>query len=257
MGAPEEEARSGPDQEAPQAGDAPVGAPSSDVASSRRCPVCREPGLEPFCRVEGRLYHRCARCEARLLDPRHHPTPEDELAHYRLHENDPEDAGYRRFLARLAEPLLAKLRVPARGLDFGCGPGPALAHMLREAGHSVALYDPFFAPDRRVLRPGAYDFVTCSETAEHFHRPAESFDRMGRLLRPGGWLAVMTCFQTDDARFADWHYRRDPTHTVFYRETTLRRLAAARGWHCEIPARDVALLRKGLSSAMGRASPAG
>ena len=39
-----------------------------------------------------------------------------------------------------------------------------------------------------------------------------------RLVRPGGWLAVMTCFQTDDARFAGWHYRKDPTHVVFYRE---------------------------------------
>ena len=114
--------------------------------------------------------------------------------------------------------------------------------MLREAGHDMALYDPLFRPDAAVLEC-SYDFVTCTETAEHFHDPAGAFDLMGRLLLPGGILAVMTCFQTDDARFANWHYRRDPTHVVFYREATLRRVAELRGWTCEIPAKDVALMR--------------
>jgi hypothetical protein len=56
----------------------------------------------------------------------------------------------------------------------------------------------------------------------------------------------MTCFQTEDARFADWHYRRDPTHVVFYREATLRCVAENRGWTLEIPVKDVALMRTGV-----------
>lgn len=194
-------------------------------------------------RVDGRAYRRCDRCEATFLDPRHRLPADVEHAHYLNHRNDPADPGYRRFLARLADPLLARLAPRSQGLDYGCGPGPALAAMLREAGHAVALYDPFFAPDPAVL-DGRYDFVACTEVAEHFHRPAEEFDRLGRLLRPGGWLAVMTCFQTDDARFAGWHYRRDPTHVVFYREATFGVIAGQRGWSCEIPAKDVVLLRR-------------
>jgi SAM-dependent methyltransferase len=166
-----------------------------------------------------------------------------ERAYYRHHQNDVADPDYRRFLARLAEPLLARLPVGARGLDFGCGPGPALAAMLRAAGHPMALYDPLFQPDPAVLR-GPFDFITCTEVVEHLHRPAEELARLDRLLAPGGWLGIMTCFQTDDARFAGWHYRRDPTHVVFYRAATWRYLAAARGWHCEIPVKDVVLLRK-------------
>jgi hypothetical protein len=54
----------------------------------------------------------------------------------------------------------------------------------------------------------------------------------------------MTCFQTDDARFGSWHYRRDPTHVIFYREETMRHLADLFGWTCEIPEKDVALMRK-------------
>ena len=207
------------------------------------CPVCRAPGAEPFLSVDGRDYWRCNECAARYLDPRQRPSREAERAHYLHHENHPDDPGYRRFLSKLANPLLARLSPASRGLDYGCGPGPALAAMLREAGHDVALYDPFFRPDPAPLDQ-TYDFVACTETAEHFHRPAEEFARLMSLVRPDGWLGLMTCFQTEDARFRDWRYRKDPTHVVFYREQTLRHLACARGWSCEVPLKDVAIMRR-------------
>lgn len=207
------------------------------------CPVCGAPGSSLFLSVEGRDYRRCGTCAGRFLDRRQLPSRDVEYAHYLHHENHPDDPGYRRFLSKLAVPLLARLPSASRGLDYGCGPGPALAAMLREAGHEMALYDPFFHPDPQALEQ-SYDFVTCTETAEHFHRPAEEFGRLMALVRPGGWVAIMTCFQTDDARFRDWHYRKDPTHVVFYREETLRHLAAARGWLCEVPVKNVALMRR-------------
>lgn len=207
------------------------------------CPVCRTNDPRPFMRVDGLDYWRCAACEATFLDPGQLPSWRDAGACYARHENDADDPHYRRFLARLAEPLLARLAPCSRGLDYGCGPGPALAAMLREARHRMTVYDPLFRPDAAALEP-AYDFITCTEVIEHFHHPAEEFDRLDALLRPGGWLGLTTCFQTEDARFAGWHYRRDPTHVVFYREATLRHLAAVRGWTCEVPAKDVALMRK-------------
>lgn len=207
------------------------------------CPVCRAPTPLRFLLVEGRDYWRCEACEARFLDPRQFPGRRDERAHYLLHENDPDDPRYRKFLSKLAEPLLEKLGTGKRGLDYGCGPGPALAAMLREAGHQMALYDPFFHSDPAPLAQ-SYDFITCSETVEHFHHPAEEFDRLDGMLRPGGWLGVMTCFQSDDARFANWHYRKDPTHVVFYRQATFEMIAAQRGWTCEIPVKDVVLMGK-------------
>jgi SAM-dependent methyltransferase len=118
-----------------------------------------------------------------------------------------------------------------------------LAAMLREAGHSVALYDPFFARDPSVL-DGDYDFIVCSETVEHFHRPAEEFARLDRMLRHGGWLGIMTSFQPADEDFADWHYRRDPTHVVFYSAATFHWLALRFDWQCEIPRPDVVLMQK-------------
>jgi len=207
-----------------------------------RCPVCLGWRTRNFCATDEREYRRCETCAATFLPPRFLPDSATELSHYRLHINDPDDAGYRAFLNRLAQPLLARLPPHQSGLDFGCGPGPVLAAMLRAAGHQVALYDPYFQPDRSTLQR-TYDFVTCTETAEHFHRPAEEFSRLRRLLRPGGCLAVMTQFLIDDCRFATWHYRRDPTHVVFYRHETFRWLACRHGLECEFPAENVVLLR--------------
>lgn len=210
---------------------------------TRTCPVCDAGRAEYFLHVGDSDYWRCVGCLATFLDPAQLPAAATELAHYHSHRNDPADRGYRAFLGRLAEPLLARLAPGARGLDYGCGPGPALAAILGEAGHPTAIYDPFFAPDESVLREN-YDFITCTEVIEHFHRPGCEFARLAALLVPGGWLGLMTEFQTDDARFAKWYYRRDPTHVVFYREQTLRHLATRWGWHCEIPRPNVALLRK-------------
>ena len=231
------QAASGP-AAAGAAGAAPAVAPAAGLA----CPVCGARAA-PFLRIGARDYARCPDCAARFLDPACHPTRAEEQAEYLRHENHPDDPGYRRFLSRLAAPLLAVLPDGAQGLDYGCGPGPALAAMLEEAGHRVALYDPFFAPGRAVLQR-RYDFVTCTEVAEHFHRPAQEFARLHDLVRPGGWLAIMTCFQTDDARFADWQYRQDPTHVVFYRAETFHHLAARWGWSCDIPRKDVVLMRR-------------
>ena len=216
--------------------------PDDPPPAAPACPVCGA-GAERFLDVETRRYFCCPDCAARFLDPAQHPSRDDEYAYYLHHENEVDDPGYRRFLSKLADPLLTRLAAGSSGLDYGCGPGPALAAMLREAGHAVALYDPFFAPNTEALLK-RYDFVTCTETAEHFHSPAAEFRRLRGLVRPGGWLAMMTCFQTDDARFAGWHYRKDPTHVVFYREHTFRFLAACWGWTCEVPCKDVALMQR-------------
>jgi SAM-dependent methyltransferase len=177
------------------------------------------------------------------MHPAQRLSPGEEYQRYCQHKNDPADTAYRRFLAKLAEPLLQRLPPRAYGLDYGCGPGPALACMLREAGQRMRLFDVYFYPDLALLED-RYDFIACTETIEHFYRPDEEFARFDRMLRPGGWLALMTCFLTDDEGFASWHYRRDPTHVVFYREATLRHIADRFGLTCEIPVKDVALMQK-------------
>lgn len=175
--------------------------------------------------------------------PGERPEPAVERAHYETHENDPADTGYRRFLDRLAAPLVERLEGGARGLDYGAGPGPTLSLMMAERGFPTSVYDPFFAPDNAVL-DDTYDFVTCTETAEHFFDPGAEFERLGGLLRPGGWLGMMTQLLMPRRVFARWRYVRDPTHVVFYRPRTLGWIADHFGWRLERPRRNVALFQK-------------
>lgn len=207
------------------------------------CPVCRAGSSRPFQIVQGQRYHRCERCHCTFLDPAQLPDRALEKAEYDRHCNDPHDPGYRRFLAALAKPLIERLEPGSTGLDYGCGPGPALAMMLEAAGFKMTAFDPIYAPDSKALT-GSYEFITCTETAEHFHQPAREFARLLSLLKPGGWLGLMTRFQTDDARFADWHYRRDPTHVVFYREETFHWLADQHDLDAETRPPNVVLLQK-------------
>jgi 2-polyprenyl-3-methyl-5-hydroxy-6-metoxy-1,4-benzoquinol methylase len=207
------------------------------------CPVCEQNRLSDFVTISHQRYLRCVACEAKIMAPECRLSMDEERAIYELHKNDAGDPGYRRFLSRLSEPLLGQLTSGMVGLDFGCGPGPVLAGMLREAGMVVRVYDPFFYPQTEVLHC-QYDFITCTEVLEHLYHPMAVFRQLNRLLKPGGWLGVMTCFQTDDARFANWHYRRDPTHVVFYREFTLASVARIMGWKFTVPLKDVALFQK-------------
>ncbi len=207
------------------------------------CPLCHESITLTLASAHGRRYFDCPRCRLAFMDPADRPSPEAERARYDTHENDPSDPGYRSFLSRLLDPLRPLLPPGSRGLDYGAGPGPALQAMLEESGHPTRIYDPFYAPDPIVLED-RYDFVTCTETAEHFHDPEREFRRLDGLLRPGGWLAIMTEVLDDQADFGAWYYARDPTHVVFYRRTTLEWVADRHGWMVHFPHRNVGLFRK-------------
>lgn len=170
----------------------------------------------------------------------------EEKAVYDQHENSLDDPGYRRFLSRIAEPVLARVSRTGHvtGIDIGSGPAPLLAHMLAEGGIDMQVYDPYFAADNRVLAE-RYDVVTASEVAEHFRAPGEAFAQLFALLQPHGLLAVMTKRVQDLAAFARWHYILDPTHIAFYSEETFRWLAARYGAELEIVGADVVVFRAG------------
>lgn len=197
----------------------------------------------PWARCGALAYLACPHCSAIHLPAQHWLDSQAEADHYRLHRNRIDDPGYRAFLSTLADPLLARLPPHRAGLDFGCGPGPALADMLSLAGHTMAVYDPLFFPDPTVL-DARYDFITCSEVVEHLREPAATFAQLFGLLRPGGTFAVMTAFPPAAEAFENWHYRRDPTHIVFYPPDSFGWIARKHGAVCEIPCRNVALLRR-------------
>ncbi len=205
-----------------------------------RCILCGHPGSRHFAAVWGQRYLRCSRCGLTFVHPGDRPNHEEERARYETHENDPDDPRYRAFLDRLAQPLMERLTPGMVGLDYGSGPGPTLSRMLTERGYPTADYDPFFAPAHDRLEQ-TFDFVTCSETVEHFHHPAQEFERLAGMVRRPGWLAVMTQLLDDDVDFMTWWYIRDPTHVTLYRHETLQWIARHHGWSLERPSPSVAL----------------
>ncbi len=208
--------------------------------SDAACPLCGAPHAVPPILLHARRYHDCRRCGLLHLDPSDRLTPAAERAHYTTHHNNPHDAGYRAFLDRLALPLMARLAPGAEGLDYGSGPGPTLSVMLGERGFPTTDYDPCFAPDPAPLAR-SYDFITCTETAEHFHAPAQEFTRLAALLRPGGILAIMTELVRADRPLAEWRYLRDPTHVSLYRRKTFVWVAEQWSWGLDGPADNVML----------------
>ena len=213
------------------------------VTASPPCPLCRNRSTNLFVQAHGRRYFDCEQCGLIQLDPEQRLPPAAERAHYLTHENDPADARYRAFLSRLADPLTQRLRAGREGLDYGSGPGPALSIMLQEQGFPTAIYDPFFADDRAVLER-CYDFITCSETVEHFFSPGDEFELFSRLLRPDGWLGVMTQTVPEASAFEDWYYCRDPTHVSFFRHQTMEWIARSFHWRLEAPHPNVALFHR-------------
>lgn len=213
--------------------------PSCLLCSSERCRFLHRSDD----RHGPREFWECQECDLAFVPPEFHLPEEAEIERYLMHNNNPSDSGYRKFLSRLWYVLKPRLANGATGLDFGCGPGPALAQMMGEDGFDVSLYDPYFFPDRSVLGR-EYDFVTCTETAEHLRTPQLTFELIDSVLSEGGLLGIMTGMLEDRTGFAAWYYQRDPTHVAFYTTRTMSWLGRKFGWDVEFPASNVTIFRK-------------
>lgn len=180
--------------------------------------------------VRLRRYHRCVRCGQIQCAVNDLPDRIDERERYDEHNNDLGDSRYREYLSTFIDTAVAPhLPSPARILDYGSGPEPALATLLGERGYAVAIYDPFYAPDPTPLEEERrYDGITAVEVVEHFHEPRRELDRLFSLLRPSGYLAIRTGVYTGDPpTFTEWWYRRDPTHVSFWTAKTIAWLQGA------------------------------
>ena len=211
------------------------------------CPLCLDSHPAIWAADSRRSYYRCPNCYLIFADRNSLLSSKQEKAVYEQHENHIEDLGYRKFLSRIALPMLNKFSLAANsniiGLDFGCGPGPALAAMFNEAGLKTVVYDPYFANDKSVLTK-QYDFVTCTEAIEHFYQPHKEWQLLVNLVREGGYLGIMTKLARDLDSFKQWHYKNDPTHVSFFSQQTFLFLAKRDGLDIEFVANDAILFTK-------------
>ena len=192
---------------------------------------------------EYREFFHCGICDLVFVPSRFLISYTAEKKRYTEHNNDLYDEKYRNFLRKLYTPLRPYLKPGSKGLDYGSGPGPALATMMKEDGFNINLYDPFFHPIEINLQT-KYDFITCSETAEHFRAPKVEFDKLQGMLKPNGWLGIMTGMLEEWSQFPAWYYNRDPTHIRFYSRKTMTWISKLYSWDLIFPGPNVTLFYK-------------
>jgi len=192
-------------------------------------------------KTEKKFYY-CEQCDSWHLDERDLPSQDEEFHRYNQHQNSPKDQRYRNFLSQLAAPVLEHVTETDRGLDYGCGPSPVLSQLFKERGIQLDYFDPFFYPQPPAKQ--IYDFITCSEAAEHFHRPASEFERLSSMVKPGGLLAIMTAKLEMETNFASWYYAKDPTHVFFYSDKTFDYIGERFGFKVQVVSTRVTLLTK-------------
>jgi len=153
--------------------------------------------------------------------------PDQEKKEYSFHQNSMENEGYvqmfREFINKAIEPYKSQI---STALDFGAGPGPVLAELLRQEGFKTDIYDKHFAPEK-IYQNKKYDLITTTEVFEHLKDPVATLKLLKSLLNKDGILAIMTLFHPNDEEgFKKWWYRRDSTHIAFYTPKTFQYLAS-------------------------------
>ena len=207
------------------------------------CPLCRSPRVKKYFSDPQRDYLQCQSCSLVFVPSIQFVSAEKEKAYYDLHQNHPDDQSYRQFLSRLLNPIKEKLTAGDCGLDFGSGPGPTLSIMFAELGYPMKVYDHFYANDGYVLQQD-FDFITATETVEHLHHPHTELERLWNILKPGGYLGIMTKLVIDCEAFANWHYKTDPTHVCFFSRETFLWLAELWQAKAEFFGNDVIVFQK-------------
>ena len=202
------------------------------------CPLCHCPDHGLYCEHETGEYRLCSECSLVFVLPHVHLNAQEEKARYDLHTNASDDAGYRKYLTKVLDPVVDRIKKGSFGLDFGSGPGPTLSLMFEEGGHKMNIYDPFYAKDEEVLQQ-KYDFITSTEVIEHLYDPKSVMDSLWGMLNEKGLLCFLTQPYPSQEEFAAWYYKNDPTHVCFFTLETMQYLE--KKWHarCEVVGKDI------------------
>ena len=177
-------------------------------------------------------YHSCLNCRFIFKDKADIISLDKELRLYNLHNNSIDDeiyvAYFKNFLNLAVFPYAKNT---AKWLDFGSGPVPVLAQILkRDYNIGADIYDKFYAKEP-VYLGRKYDVITSTEVAEHIENPMEYFRMLKELLSDEGILAISTRFHPDEESvFLNWQYIREQSHISFYNKRTMEEIAFRLGF---------------------------
>jgi SAM-dependent methyltransferase len=147
-------------------------------------------------------------------------SPLTEKKVYDTHHNDVNDPRYQAFVSPVTSYILSHFNKNHKGLDFGSGPGPVIAEILRQNDFQINLYDPYYHNNLTNLEM-QYDYIIACEVIEHFNHPSQVFNQLSNLIRPNGSWVFFTWLYDESIDFNHWHYKNDETHVIFYTKKTL------------------------------------
>ena len=185
------------------------------------CDVCGASGMRPFLDVSligtrPARVHRCVACGFRQVRPRL-TVAEIKTLYPSDYFDSASPVGYtdyaREFQRRLREGYflarwLGRLQPQGRLLDVGCALGFLLAGLKRSGwrveGVDASAFAAYYARTRfdvavtcatleeTAFPDGAFDVIIQKDLLEHVADPRQHLDETHRLLRPGGWLRLVT-----------------------------------------------------------------
>ena len=210
--------------------------------------MCQSPS-EEFAESAERPYRFCPTCRLVFVPPKFFISEADEIRRYLEHENSLDNAGYVEMFQKKIDGIKQTCAGVRSVLDFGCGYAPVLKNLLEREGCEAEGYDPHFFPD---WNPEArFDLVISTETFEHLKEPGREWDKVAGVLKPDGYLAVMTQFYPvtqgppEPKEFLAWYYHRDPTHICFYTSHTFEWIARHKGFQLALNnEKDFIILKK-------------
>lgn len=185
-----------------------------------KCTLC-DTTLE---KMADEYFFICNDCGAYVKDSKYYVNSKLEKERYEEHNNDVNDLRYQNFTSPITNAISENQTQNQLGLDYGCGTGPVISHQLAEKGFQVKLYDPYFCPDQ-AYKKHKYDYIFSCEVFEHFHNPKQEIESLIQLLKPNGRLYIMTHSYHSEIDFANWYYRKDPTHVFIYTKNTFEFIA--------------------------------
>ncbi len=186
------------------------------------CKICGQKTLEMLNKNSGIKYYSCRCCDFIFKDENSILPRGEELKIYNNHNNSIDDPKYVNFFKKFLNSAVFSYCSGKEGLDFGSGPSPVLAMLLkRDFGFKMDIYDLFFAPGK-IYKGKKYDLITSTEVLEHLKNPLPYFKIFRNCLKPDGLLSIMTLFQPGNkSEFFEWYYIRDMSHISFYTPKTL------------------------------------
>ena len=190
------------------------------------CPLCENQSEKFY--EETQRYYKCSRCGGIFVHSDDLPKEDAEKERYELHDDDTQDAGYRKFVSPITSNIVKDFSKENKGLDFGAGTSAIISTMLREYDYDIKNYDPYFHDEPKLLTQ-KYDYVSSCEVIEHFYHPKKEFRLLREMLREGGKLYLMTDVYDAKIDFASWYYKNDPTHVFIYTPQTFEYIKKAYG----------------------------